>query len=343
MKFKHVAGLVSSIAILAAISTGAIAQTANSNSNSTSGAAANSGSSSGAAAISRGGAADARNSSTQNTSQGVNTGATVNQTYNNAGQSGLSYSGGTNNYSTERQTGDVTIRTTPTVYAPPVSGGNPCTLAVSGGVSVIGWGAAAGGTFVDEDCATRQKIAMIHNAGYAGAAKELMCNDKATYYAFRSSGQPCQPRAAFDGVVAPVPQQPMVQQQPTPIVAPAPVPVRSAGPPPRCNPARGIVDNCYSGELDRTVHTPPQNPCDHPHPPVLSLSPPETASWTGGFFFGEPHEIVTRRSNPRASELGRTCAEPRRAQPGPVLACPQRRQQHDAVRERLLADDHPRG
>jgi hypothetical protein len=142
---------------------------------------------------------------------------------------------------------DVTIRTTPTVYAPPVSGGNPCTLAVSGGVSVIGWGAAAGGTFVDEDCATRQKIAMIHNAGYAGAAKELMCNDKATYMAFRSSGQPCQPRPQFDGTQ---PGQPMVQQQPQQL-APPPQPVRTSGVIkdasnlPRCS--RTITDNCYGG------------------------------------------------------------------------------------------------
>jgi hypothetical protein len=138
---------------------------------------------------------------------------------------------------------DVTIRTTPTVYAPPVSGGNPCTLAVSGGVSVIGWGAAAGGTFVDEDCANRQKIAMIHNAGYAGAAKELMCNDKATYFAFRSSGQPCQPRAAFDGaptmaqqpappsVITPPPQQQMVTKDRTNL--------------PRCS--RTVTDNCWGG------------------------------------------------------------------------------------------------
>jgi hypothetical protein len=109
---------------------------------------------------------------------------------------------------------DITVRTTPTVYAPPVSGGNPCTLAVSGGVSVIGWGAAAGGTFVDEDCANRQKIAMIHNAGYAAAARELMCNDKATYLAFRGTTTPCNPRPQFDG---PAPAQPIVQQQPQPV------------------------------------------------------------------------------------------------------------------------------
>jgi hypothetical protein len=142
---------------------------------------------------------------------------------------------------------DVTIRTTPTVYAPPVSGGNPCTLAVSGGVSVIGWGAAAGGTFVDQDCADRQKIAMIHNAGYAKAAQELMCNDKATYLAFRGTTTPCNPRPQFDGTP---PAGPMVQQQPQQL-APPPQPVVTSSVVkdrtnlPRCS--RTITDNCYGG------------------------------------------------------------------------------------------------
>jgi hypothetical protein len=142
--------------------------------------------------------------------------------------------------------GDVTVRTTPTVYAPPVSGGNPCTLAVSGGVSVIGWGAAAGGTFVDQDCANRQKIAMIHNAGYQGAAKELMCNDRDTYYAFRTSGQPCAFRPQFEAAGS---TPPPAMAVPTPVVAPLPQPVVAVPQKPlvRCNPARGIVDNCYSG------------------------------------------------------------------------------------------------
>jgi hypothetical protein len=138
---------------------------------------------------------------------------------------------------------DITVRTTPTVYAPPVSGGNPCTLAVSGGVSVIGWGAAAGGTFVDQDCADRQKIAMIHNAGYAKAAQELMCNDKATYLAFRGTTTPCNPRPQFDG---PAPAQPIVQQQPTPLAPPPQqVTIKDRTNLPRCS--RTITDNCFAG------------------------------------------------------------------------------------------------
>ena len=118
---------------------------------------------------------------------------------------------------------DVTVRTAPPVYAPNVQGGNPCTVGYSVGVSWIGAGVAGGLTTVDEDCANRQKIAMIHNAGYAQAARELMCNDKATYFAFRGTQTPCNPRPQFDGT------PPVAAARPGP--EPQPVPVQIAPPP----------------------------------------------------------------------------------------------------------------
>lgn len=233
-------GLLSILAILAA-STGAMAQM-NSESNSTSGSQSN--------ATSRGGNSNVRTS--QGNSQGVtsntNTGVTVDQrSYGTPYTSGyIGYGGGTNNSSTERSTGDVTIRTTPQVYAPPVSAGNPCSLAYSAGVSVIGWGAAAGGTVVDQDCADRQRIAMTWNAGFKSAAKELMCNDQKTYAAFKSVGEPCTFRAQFEAPgTAPTP----VRVAPTPItppqgdIPPAPVAAKEYV---KCNPRAGIVDNCRS-------------------------------------------------------------------------------------------------
>ncbi len=163
----------------------------------------------------------------------------------NGGGAGSSTPGGSTGAPYYGQS-DVTIRTTPTVYAPPVSGGNPCTLAVSGGVSVIGWGAAAGGTFVDQDCADRQKIAMIHNAGYAKAARELMCNDKATYLAFRGTDTPCNPRPQFDGTPPVVGQPAPVAPQPVPLQRVTTVqPIKDRTNLPRCS--RTITDNCYGG------------------------------------------------------------------------------------------------
>ena len=217
---------VAAAAMLAAVD--GHAQTSSSNSNSTSSAGAASQSSSGAAAISGGG----------NQTLGVTTNTGV-----GVGIDQRSYGSPVPNqyYQNQHSTGDVTVRTTPMVYAPPVSGGNPCTLAVSGGVSVIGWGASAGGTFVDEDCANRQKIAMIHNAGYKGAARELMCNDRAAYMAFKTAGEPCAWRAQFEpqgAAPAPMPAAPVR------VSAPVPAPMAAPKVYPKCNPRAGIVDNC---------------------------------------------------------------------------------------------------
>jgi hypothetical protein len=237
MNFKALIGLVSTLAMVAATAQAQVlSPTASSSSGANSSSGAVSGSSSNSGASARGG--NAQTNATQGTSVGTSSGATINQTSNVPGTQTL------NNVQSGHTSGDVTVRTTPTVYAPPVSGGNPCTLAVSGGVSVIGWGAAAGGTFVDQDCATRQKIAMIHNAGYAQAARELMCNDQATYIAFRGSATPCAFRQAFEPQGTPMP--PMVQQQPT-VITPTPVVQSVSKQYPRCNPRAGITDNCISG------------------------------------------------------------------------------------------------
>ena len=231
------------------------AQTSGSSSTSSSGSTSSTSSTSGAATTS----GSSGNQQQQRTNQRVNstTNTSVPITFNSGGGNGTNGTNavdpaganGSNGSNTPGGSSgapyygqsDVTIRTTPTVYAPPVSGGNPCTLAVSGGVSVIGWGAAAGGTFVDKDCADRQKIAMIHNAGYAKAAQELMCNDQATYMAFKGTTQPCNPRPQWDPASGP---QPMVQQQPLPPPQQQVI-VKDRSNLPRCS--RTITDNCYAG------------------------------------------------------------------------------------------------
>lgn len=222
------------------------AQTANAGAAAGSNSTSTSGSASGARASSNSGGN--AQSITFNSNNPADTRSTNNTNLNSnstsRSQEGVNYTGGTTNYN--RNDGDVTVRTTPTVYAPPVSGGNPCTLAVSGGVSVIGWGAAAGGTFVDQDCANRQKIAMVHNAGYAGVAKELMCNDRDTYNAFKTAGQACAWRAAFEPPGAPAqpvaPPQPIVQPLPSqPTVQPVSRVTSQPGLVQRCMDARGRV------------------------------------------------------------------------------------------------------
>jgi hypothetical protein len=228
------------------------AQTSTSGSSSTSSSGSTSSSTSGASTTS----GTSGNQQQQRTNQRVNstTNNSIPITFNSADPAGAAGANGANGSGSSTPGGstgqpyygqsDITVRTTPTVYAPPVSGGNPCTLAVSGGVSVIGWGAAAGGTFVDEDCANRQKIAMIHNAGYAQAARELMCNDRATYLAFRGTQTPCNPRPQFDG---PGPAQPIAQPQPQQLAPPVVTSsvVKDRNNLPRCS--RTITDNCWGG------------------------------------------------------------------------------------------------
>ena len=215
-------------------------------STSSSGSTSSSSSSSGAVSGSRsqsGSSTSGTSGNQQRTNQRVNTNSTTNIpiTFNSAdpaggGGAGASAGGQSSGSNTPGgPTGqpyygqsDVTVRTTPTVYAPPVSGGNPCTLAVSGGVSVIGWGA------------DRQKIAMIWNAGFKGPAKELMCNDRKTYDAFKTAGEPCAIRAQWEAPGTPRPT-------PMPVAAPSPTPAPMAAKEyPRCNPRLGITDNCRS-------------------------------------------------------------------------------------------------
>lgn len=252
-----VAGIVSTMAIMAVLS-GAQAQTeSNSNANSSSGAVSGSSSSSGAFA--RGGNASGnRLNSNQTQGTTTNTGVTLNQTSNASPNTQANNTdtirGGTNNQNYNQQGGHTTsdniVRAAPTVYAPPVSGGSPCSLGYSAGASFLGWGAAAGGQVVDAECERRMHVAMLYNAGWKGASKELACNNKEVYMAFRTAGEPCAPRQQWEGNVPVQQPMPMVQQQPTPVGPPTPPPSRvsTVAPKeyPRCNPRAGITDNCRS-------------------------------------------------------------------------------------------------
>jgi len=111
---------------------------------------------------------------------------------------------------------DITIRSAPQVFAPSVSGGNPCTVGASVGASFIGVGGALGGTWVDEDCAKRQDAALLHNTGYKDAAREIQCDKRAIYDAMKRAGTPCVFRAAWEPPGTPPTAQPL----PSPVTAP---------------------------------------------------------------------------------------------------------------------------
>jgi hypothetical protein len=94
--------------------------------------------------------------------------------------------------------GSYTVRNVPEVIAPSIVGGNPCTVGISGGVGVSGFGFTAGGTWADRQCERRQEAALLYNIGQHDASVALLCQDDSVRAAINSTGQACpgQPRVA---------------------------------------------------------------------------------------------------------------------------------------------------
>jgi hypothetical protein len=113
-------------------------------------------------------------------------------------------------------TGGYTVRNTPEVIAPSIIGGNPCSVGVSAGVAVAGFGLTGGGTWADRACERRQEAALLYNIGQQQAAVALLCQDEHVRDAMYSVGRACQaaprpvavaaPPAGAVAVAAPVPQ-----------------------------------------------------------------------------------------------------------------------------------------
>jgi hypothetical protein len=125
-------------------------------------------------------------------------GASVTQNYYQSGESRtvVDYTGGTNNRTTvqggTQDTYRATIRNTPDVYAPNVSGGtNSCLVGISGGGSVAGFGIGLGGNWSDPDCERRQLAALLYNTGQQNVAQEVLCASREVREARQRMGQPC--------------------------------------------------------------------------------------------------------------------------------------------------------
>ena len=73
--------------------------------------------------------------------------------------------------------GTQTLRTAPQVYAPPIGVTAPCYVALSGGLSVVGFGIAAGGSIEDEGCTMRETARLLFGIGQPLAAAKVMCNN----------------------------------------------------------------------------------------------------------------------------------------------------------------------
>ena len=97
--------------------------------------------------------------------------------------------------------GTTTLRNTPEIVAPNISGGNPCLVGISGGGAGPGIGITLGIGYSDKGCERRNSAALLSNIGQRDAAIELMCDDQGVREALARSGHPC---AADRAVAAPV-------------------------------------------------------------------------------------------------------------------------------------------
>ncbi len=100
-------------------------------------------------------------------------------------------------------------RNGPDVNAPAIWSNNPCLVGLSGGVSIVGFGASIGAGIEDRDCTRRANAQHLAAMGEREAAREVLCGSREVREAFARIGRPC----AADAVSV----------TPTRIEAPAPV------------------------------------------------------------------------------------------------------------------------
>lgn len=110
--------------------------------------------------------------------------------------------------------GSYSVRNVPDAMAPMISGGtNPCVVGLSAAGSVVGFGAAMGGTWNDESCERRNLAIILMNAGQsfedpalARAGIEVLCQHDDVATALAAVGRPCLTRRAPQQAVNARPQ-----------------------------------------------------------------------------------------------------------------------------------------
>lgn len=144
---------------------------------------------------------------------------------NSGGSGAISYSG------------TYTVKDNPPVAPPSIFGGtNPCTVGVSGGVSVTGFGLGLGGSWSDKGCERRNGAVILFQANMPDVAVALLCEDSNMESAFSAAGKPC-PQARAAAQPAPVAMATPAAAPAPAAAAPAPAPAAAAAPPPAPAPA----------------------------------------------------------------------------------------------------------
>jgi hypothetical protein len=102
--------------------------------------------------------------------------------------------------------GDYTVKSAPTVYAPSLTASvtETCLGSVSAGVSVVGVGATAAMTTENTECDRRLNAAVAGRMGRMDIAFNLMCQEDAFRQASEDTDKPCSvPGAVKTGAIPP--------------------------------------------------------------------------------------------------------------------------------------------
>jgi hypothetical protein len=101
--------------------------------------------------------------------------------------------------------GKYSIKSAPTVYAPPVGVTAPCVIGASLGVSGMGFGFGGGTGIVDSGCERRAVSSLMQSYGHIEAAKEMLCDDPTAAAAYARAGMPCKAASSKPAAAAPAP------------------------------------------------------------------------------------------------------------------------------------------
>jgi len=133
------------------------------------------------------GATDLNQTNTSGTNTSISGGYSSETTYQSGSSSNTTNT--TNNNSNTKTPVNPANAPAMSVYG---TGGDSCSLVISGGISVMGLSFSGGGyVALDEACELRKKSKLLNKLGMKVAAISLMCQDDAVFDAMMNAGTPC--------------------------------------------------------------------------------------------------------------------------------------------------------
>jgi hypothetical protein len=173
---------------------------------------------------------DQKISGTQTLNQNTNVSGTTTQNINQTISGGTTTrvenvnSGSTQHTLNQNYSGEYTVKSAPNMVAPNIGVSAPCKVAITGSVSVVGLGVAAGGSLNDEECQLREDVRVLAQMNEQAGALALMCSKPAVYKAM-----PKKCDAAMAATGATPPEEPKKKAE-APAQQQVSAPIREASP-----------------------------------------------------------------------------------------------------------------